>query len=123
MDAGELATRTFSDYRMTCDRISDTFGLTRLVDDLASDDFERLRADTAKTYGPVALGNEIQRVRTVFKYAYDAGMIDKPIRFGPAFRRPGRKTLRKARHAKGPRMFEAATCGRCSTRPACSCGR
>jgi integrase len=107
VDAGELATRTFSDYRMTCDRISASFGLTRLVEDLADDDFEKLRAQTAKTYGPVALGNEIQRIRCVFKYGYDAGLIDKPIRFGPAFRRPGRKTLRRARHAKGVRMFEA----------------
>jgi integrase len=78
-----------------------------LVEDLGSDDFERLRADAARTLGPVALGNEIQRIRSVFKYAFDAVLIDKPIRFGPLFRRPSRKVLRKARHAKGPRMFEA----------------
>ena len=108
VDAGELATRTFSDYRMVCDRLSAAFGLTRLVEDLASDDFEKLRAQIAKTYGPVALGNEIQRIRSVFKYAFDAGLIDKPIRFGPHFRPPGRKTLRQARRVKGPRMFEAA---------------
>ncbi|HTU18785.1 MAG TPA: tyrosine-type recombinase/integrase [Gemmataceae bacterium] len=107
VEAGELAARTFADYRGVCDRLSAFFGLTRLVDDLASDDFEKLRADTAKSYGPVALGNEIQRIRTVFKYAFDAGLIDKPIRYGPQFRRPSRKVLRKARHAKGTRLFEA----------------
>jgi integrase len=107
VDSGELAARTWGDYKVTCDGIAEAFGLTRLVDDLASDDFERLRAGLAKTRGPVALGNEIQRIRSVFKYAFEAGLIDKPIRYGPQFRRPGRKVLRKARHAKGSRMFEA----------------
>jgi len=55
----------------------------------------------------VALGNEIQRVRMVFKYAFDAGLIDRPIRYGPAFKRPGRATLCKARRAKGRGVFEA----------------
>jgi integrase len=108
VDSGELAARTFADYKVTCDHVSGIFGLTRRVEDLASDDFEKLRAQTAKSYGPVALGNEVQRVRSVFKYAFDAGLIDKPIRYGPLFKRPGRKVLRKARHAKGARMFEAA---------------
>ena len=60
----------------------------------------------AKNWGPVTLGNEIQRIRVVFKYAFDAGLIDKPIRYGPAFKRPSKKILRLARAAKGPRMYE-----------------
>jgi integrase len=107
VEAGELAARTWGDYKMVCDRLSAILGLTRLVDDLAVEDFERLRAEAAKNLGPVALGNFVQRSRSVFKYAYDAGLIDKPIRYGPQFRRPGRKALRQARHEKGPRMFEA----------------
>ncbi len=107
LDTRELTERTFQDYHATCQRLGECFGLTRLVDDLAADDFGRLRVGLAKARGPVALGNEIQRVRTVFKYAYDAGLIDKPMRFGPGFKRPSKKTLRKERAAKGPRMFEA----------------
>ena len=42
------------------------------MEDLASDDFEHLRAALSKTRDPVALGNEIQRIRVVCKYAYDA---------------------------------------------------
>jgi integrase len=107
VEAGELAARTFADYKVVTDRLSATFGLTRLVEDLGADDFERLRAEAAKNLGPVALGNFVQRVRSVFKYAFDAVLLDKPIRFGPQFRRPGRKVLRRARYAKGARMFEA----------------
>jgi len=55
----------------------------------------------------VALGNEINRVRILFKYAYDAGLIDHPIRYGASFKRPSRKVIRIARAKAGPRMFEA----------------
>jgi integrase len=107
LDTREITPRTFADYYATCERLVGAFGRTRLVDDLAADDFERLRADLAARWGPVALGNEIQRVRVVFKYADDAGLIDRPIRYGPGFKRPSKKTLRLARAAKGPRLFEA----------------
>jgi integrase len=44
----------------------------------------------------------------VFKYAYDAGLVDKPVRYGPTFRRPAKRILRAIRQKKGPRMFQAA---------------
>jgi len=107
VDTGELAQRSFLDYHQSCKRIGDAFGLDRLVDDLASDDFEHLRKELVKTRGPVALGNEVQRVPTVFKYAYDAGLVDKPIRYGANFKRPSRRVLRKERYSNSPKIFEA----------------
>lgn len=50
MEAGEITPRTFTDYRATTDRLVTTFGKTRFVDDLASDDFEALRASIAKVW-------------------------------------------------------------------------
>jgi len=88
VDTGEIAARTFADYHATCKTIGEAFGFARLVEDLASNDFEQLRRSLAKKRGPVALGNEIQRIRVVFKYAYDAALIDKPIRYGPTFKGP-----------------------------------
>ncbi len=106
LDTRELSQRSFDDYHATCERIVESFGRERLVIDLAADDFEKLRAKVAKVWGPVALGNEISRVRTVFKYGFDAGLIETPIRFGPQFKRPSKKVLRRARHEKGSMMFE-----------------
>jgi integrase len=108
MASGEITARTFADYHANCQRVLDAFGKNRLVDDLAADDFEKLRAALSSRWGPVAVGNEIQRVRSLFKYGYDAGLIDKPVRFGPAFKRPSKKVLRLARQEKGPRLFEPA---------------
>jgi integrase len=111
-EAGELSPRTLADYHATGQRIQEAFGRTRLVEDLGADDFEKLRVKLAKGkkrgWGAVSIGNEIRRVRVVFKYASDADLIEHPIRYGPGFKPPSKKVLRQARQAKGPRMFEAA---------------
>jgi integrase len=108
LDTGELSPQSWQDYFLTCERTAKVFGRDRLVTDLAADDFERLRAVLAKQWGPVRLGNTIQRVRSVFKFGYEAGLIDKPVRYGPGFKRPSRKVLRLSRAAKGTKMFEAS---------------
>jgi integrase len=108
VDTGELSPRTFRDYHATCQNIEDAFGLSRAVEDLASDDFERLRQRLAGTRGLVALGNEIQRVRVIFNYAVDNGLVEKPIRYGQAFKRPSKKALQRVRRDNGPKVFEAA---------------
>lgn len=107
LESHEIAQRTFNEYYATGLLIADTFGRERPVDDLRADDFEALRNKLAKTNGPVRLGNEIQRVRSVFKYGFDAEHLDKPVRFGVGFKGPSKKVLRQHRAKKGKRMFQA----------------
>src|SRR5262245_52900280 len=59
VEAGELGRRMFAEYRETTDLLVATFGKARPVEDLAADDFEKLRADMAERWGPVRLGNAI----------------------------------------------------------------
>lgn len=106
VETGELQRRTWQDYYVVCERIVRVFGRTRIVSDLAADDFAKLRAESAKTRGPVALSNDIARARVLFKWAFDDGLILTPMRYGQSFNRPNRKTMRSARAANGPRMFE-----------------
>ena len=47
-------------------------------------------------------------MRSVFKFGYDSGLIDRPVRFGPGFKKPTRKVMRQHRAKNGVRMFEAA---------------
>jgi hypothetical protein len=106
--AGELALGTFHDQYKTCKRVLLVFGADRLVDDLAPDDFEVLRTQIAKTYGKLSRKVEIKRVRSIFRYAYEANLIDRSVRFGPGFIGPSRRELRCERQQNGQRMFEAA---------------
>ncbi len=108
VESGELAQRSFSEYRQTTDRLVAFFDQLRLVEDLGADDFENLRADIAKTCGPVRLGNEITRVKSVFKYAADNKLIDQPVTFGSEFRKPSKSVMRRHRAASDKKLFEAA---------------
>jgi integrase len=107
-EAGELGTRSFGEYKQTTDMLVSAFGKTRLVGDLAADDFEKLRAAMAERWGPVRLGTEIQKVRTVFKYGCEAGLLDQPIRYGPQFKKPAAGVMRRHRARAGEKMLEAA---------------
>ena len=107
MTAGELKASTFDAYRATGADVADEFGRHRSVDDLRPGDFAKLRERFADRFGPAELGKRVQIVRSMFKYAYDAELLDKPKRFGPEFVKPARKVMRKQRASKAPRMFEA----------------
>ncbi len=108
LDAGELRPQTYQEYHATCERLGEVFGMARPVADLTPADFENYRARIAERWGPAGLKSEVQRVRSVFKYAFEAGLLDSPVRFGPEFKGPSRKTLRLARAAKPPKMFTPA---------------
>jgi integrase len=106
-DSREITRRRFAELFRSCKLLVGAFGRARLIIDLASEDFEKHRADLAKTRAAWALGGEIQRVRSIFKYGYEAGLIDRPVRFGPGFKRPGKSILRRERAEKGERLFES----------------
>jgi hypothetical protein len=107
VEAGEIKGRTFRDYFSTCKGVVKAFGKNRLVLDLAATDFQSLRAMLAKRLGPHALSREVQGVRTLFKYAFDAALVDKPVRFGPTFKRPEKRIMRAHRQKMGQRLLEA----------------
>ncbi|HYE01902.1 MAG TPA: tyrosine-type recombinase/integrase [Phycisphaerales bacterium] len=105
LESGELGRRSFSDYHATAGRLVKRLGLSRLVEDIDSSDFGALRAALAKTRGPVALSNEIGRIRSIFKHAVDAELVDKPVRFGPEFVKPPKRAIREARRRAGEKLF------------------
>ncbi len=108
LDSGEIVGRTFQDYHAACENIVNAFGRNRILTDIDAADFRSLRKSLAKRFGPVALGNQIQRIRTVFKFGFDEAILDRPVRYGQGFARPQRRVLRKARAEGNVKMFEAA---------------
>jgi integrase len=49
---------------------------------------------------------EMQRIRCMFKYAYDQGLIEQPIRYGTAFKATSKRVMQKDRASKGNLMLE-----------------
>lgn len=74
---------------------------------LAHDDFAKLRTQIAATCGPVRLGNEMVRTKSIFKFAYENRRTPHPVNFGSEFNKQDKKTLRVHR-AKGGKKFFAA---------------
>jgi integrase len=107
VDNGELSPRTWEGYKTACRFLVALVGKSRLMADLGPDDFAALRKRLAKRYGPHGLGTAIQCIRCACKYAFDADLIDRAIRYGPGFKRPSKKTLRLHRAAQGPKLFTA----------------
>lgn len=112
LDNGRLSPRSFDEYKQTTDRIVRVLTGRRLVDDLRPEDFESLLAEISagikKKWGLVRIGNEITRVKSVFKYGRENGWIVKPVPFGSEFKKPDRKEMRTAKATKGRNMMEAA---------------
>lgn len=99
--AGEIASRTFAEYRQATDRLIEFFGKDRPVDGIIDSEFDDLRTTMAKTLGPVRLGNEVVRIRSVFKHGRREQLV-------PAtFKKPSAKALRKNRNTRPQRLFSA----------------
>src|SRR5262249_51356697 len=106
--AGELSPLTWADYKRVADELVSHLGKTRVVTDLDPEDFAGLRTKMATQWGPHRLKKLVQYVRSMFKHAYESGLLDRPMRFGPGFKRPSAKTLRLHRAAQGVKLFTVA---------------
>ena len=108
VESGELAQCSFNDYHQSAKRAGEYFGYFKQVHLLKPEDFGKYRAELARTLGPTSLGNEINRCRILFRYAYTADLITAPIKYGDEFGRPSRKVSRAVKNDTELRMFEAA---------------
>jgi hypothetical protein len=107
VESRELTHRSWVDYKAGCDQIVSHFGKGWLVADLGSDDFALQRKKMAERWGPVTLGNVIQRMGVAFSFATDDDLIDRPVHCGSSFKGPARKVIRIDRDRKGPKPFTA----------------
>lgn len=105
LDSGELAQRTYDQYYEVCKLVTQHFGRNRPADDIRPEDFQALRAVMSKRWGPVRLGNQIQFIRSIFKFGAEEHLLERPVSFGKTFKKPAAKTIRRIRSEKGPQLF------------------
>jgi integrase len=107
VNSGERSQRTLDEYIATGKFVIDHFGKARNADSLSPVDFGKLRSKLAERYGINGLNKRIVQVRTMFKFAFDEGLIDKPVQYGQSFDQPDAKALRKHRRKGGAKDFTA----------------
>lgn len=108
LEPGELSAHAFDEFHRSCGLLVKHFGKDRRVDDLRPEDFGALRRKLVKGVNPVTLKSKVNRLRVVFKFAHDNGLILRPFDYGTQFDRPTAKAIRGARNEAGPRLFTAA---------------
>jgi integrase len=106
-DSGELTARSWQDYKDSAELAIRHFGAARLVDDLSPEDFASLRLKMTKKWSATTVGNVIQRIRVIFKFADDEGLLTHRVRYGQSFKRPSRKVIRLDRARKGLKLFSS----------------
>jgi integrase len=107
LETGELSQRMFDEYHATCALVLTEIDKDRKAVNLDSTDFANIRRALSKRYGVNGLAKRIQQVRSLFKYAYESEMLDKPVRFGPSFKKPSAKKMREHEIKKGAQDFSA----------------
>ncbi|MCX5670383.1 MAG: tyrosine-type recombinase/integrase [Planctomycetota bacterium] len=120
LDVGEIAPRWFEDCRRVAESFARSVGPGRLVSDLLPADFEQYRQSVirhglngrGKGLGAHALSRCITVIRSVFRYAYETDLLDKPMKYGKGLEKPSSRARRKARRAAelsdGKRLLSAS---------------
>lgn len=104
----ELTQRSWDEYHDACDRIVAEFNADRPLDDLGPQDFRELRVAMGRGVGLVTLGKRVQSVRTIFAWAADNDLVDRPIKLGTDFKKPSATSVRKHRQTQPAKVFTAA---------------
>ena len=99
-ESGRLSPRTFKEYLDECKLICAAFGKITHVESLAPPDFQLLRKSYPKSWGIKTVDGHITRSKTVFKYVYENGMIERPVNFGNGFKRAPKKLHDRMRQQK-----------------------
>lgn len=108
VDDGQLAKRTWDDYKSIASRLISHFGPSRPIDTLMGRDFESLFRSLPSSWGTTSKNNFVIRAKAIFNYAFTEELVDVPIRTGSVFKRSSQKRVRIER-AEAPKKFFTAT--------------
>lgn len=105
LEQGELTRITFDEYKRSCLRVADHFGRDSVVEHISPADFQEYRAKIAENWGIIAVGNEITRVRSLFRWCHDQRLIKERPFYGSEFKKPSAKALRRHRRLSGKKLY------------------
>jgi integrase len=106
---GLIDPRWFDDCLSILKAFTAGIGKSRRWDDLRPSDFAKYRLHLYDKYGVCSIERHITVIRSMLKHAYDADLIDRPIKFGQQLARPTAKEKRQSRNQHerdhGKRLF------------------
>lgn len=107
-DAGDLAQRTYDELYQTCKLFMGVVPPSTPAKVIGPIHFAKvLAAINRKCTSPNSRGKFIGQIKSVFKHAYDTGLLEHPANFGISFAKPNAKAYRKHENAKGDQTFSS----------------
>ena len=106
--SGELSNVMFAEYKETCQMMLAILGKETVVASISSSKLSSLRDYFSERYNVNGVGKRVTQTRSVFKFAFDEGLIESPIRFGQTFTKPSAKSVRIHKQEKGRMDFTRA---------------
>jgi integrase len=108
VDSGELSLQQWTKYYKAGKQLVTQLGAGRLVEDLRPADFGKLRVEMAKRYAsPISLTRFITLTKTIFKYAYTADLVDRPVKFGDEYDKPQKRVVKLHEGRRGKLLVSA----------------
>jgi site-specific recombinase XerD len=105
---GDIEAATFVEYHRDCELLVEHFGRNRTVSSVTRRELAHFRDFLGRGVNATTLNNRVGNARSIFKFAYDQELIDRPVRFGEEFKRPEKRLLRRARAEAGRMHFHAS---------------
>lgn len=103
----ELSNRTLDELRRTSDKFCEIIGPDVAITQIGPEQFAKFRDARAATMNVVSIGNEITRIRSWWKWLHGSKHLKQSPDFGPEFRKPSARILRRHRKATGKKLFAA----------------
>jgi len=101
--AGAIVQRSYDDYVKESLQLRDLLGATQPLQTIGPAHFTQLRLSMSGT--PSVISNRIGRLRVFFKFIYDNGLIDRPVRYGSDFSKPSATEFRLSRADKPKKLY------------------
>jgi len=105
VESGDITGQHHRSLGKSCRLLATVVGKLRIAAELAPEDFALLRSKLADRYGPERLKCEIVRIKSVFRWGSDNGIITAIPKMGTAFAPPAMRQIRLARAERGQRCF------------------
>ena len=107
-DSGDLAQRTYDELLGTCKLFMTVVPASTPAKVVGPVHFAKmLAAINRKCTSPNTRGKFVGQIKSLFKAAYETGLIERPANFGLSFSKPKQKAYRKHENAKGDQTFSA----------------
>ena len=104
--AESLSKESFRDYKSTCRAFVKFFGESKPVNSFEPEDFIRYKRDRSKKLNIISMGNEIQRIRTAFKWLKQSKLIREEPEYGPDFKKASKLQLRRHKRSVGSKCYQ-----------------